>query len=219
MHIATASDCSQIESILAKAGAVGETMLKDRTDYKELPGFYLLDDHGAFWCNPIDERMMEVHATFEPEYRGKYVRDVTRAAQRMIFTELGVERLLTKCKLKHQYVVMFAKWVGFKQIGIVDDTIIMECPLEAYVMLDNELCDFAIDAEFPLPPICPQEQANFAGFFVACCRTGMVMKGLVAYNRMAVLLGWEPLLLTSSEPILLTIGGRQFSPRSLMTEA
>ncbi len=219
VKIATPQDSPQIEAILAKAGAAGETMVNKVEDYKDLPGFFLLDEHGAFWCNPIDDLTLEVHATFEPDYRGKYVRDVTRDAQRMIFTELGVTRMLTKCKLHHQYVLTFAKWVGFKQIGIVDDTIIMECPLEAYVMLDNELCDFAIDAEFPLPPICPQEQANFAGFFVACCRTGMVMKGLVAYNRMAVLLGWEPLLLTSSEPILLTIGGRQFSPRSLMTEA
>lgn len=219
MKIAKQEDMQYIEEILEKSSKHGDTMFKHGIDYRQQHGFYIVDDHGVFWCNPIDERTLEVHTTFEPEYRGQYVRDVTMAGQRMVFTELGVERLITKCKLNHQYVVAFAKWMGFKKIGIVDDTIIMECPIESYIMLDNDLCDFAIDTDFPLPPICPQEQANFAGFFVACCRTGMMMKGLATYNRMAVLLDWEPLLLTSLDPILLTIGGRQFSPNCAATEA
>ena len=218
MRIATPQDCPQIEVILSKAMASGESMFQRDINYKDQPGFFILDDHGVFWCNPLDDATLEVHATFEPGHRGRYVRDITRAGQRMIFTELGVERLLTKCKIHHQYVVEFARWMGFKQIGIMDDTILMECSLDSYIMLDNELCDFAIDVDFPLPPVCPQGQTNYAGFFVLCCRTGLMMKGLATYNRMAALLGWEPLLLTSSEPILLTIGGRQFSPTE-MTEA
>jgi hypothetical protein len=217
MRIATENDYPKIKSILSMAKEHGETLLKlPDAQIENLSGFFILDDHGVFWCNPIDERTLEVHTTFEPDHRGQYARDVARAAQRMIFTELGVERAVTKCGLGHKYVVAFARWMGFKQIGLVADTIILECPMEAYIMLDNDLCDFAIDVDFPLPSICPQEQANFAGFFVACCRTGMFMKGLQAYNRMAVLMGWEPLLLTSANPILLTIGDRQFSPSKLI---
>jgi RimJ/RimL family protein N-acetyltransferase len=219
MRIATPSDFDHIQNILDKAGESGETMLsKPDAKPENLLGFFLVDDHGCFWCKPIDNETLEVHTTFEPKYRGQYARDLARVGQRMVFTELDVRRVITKCKLHHKYVVAFAQWMGFKQIGIVDDTIILECPLEAYVMLDTDLCDFAIDAGFPLPAICPQEQANFAGFFVLCYRNGLLMKGLQAYNRMALLLDWEPLLLTSSNPILLTIGDRQFSPSSL-TEA
>jgi hypothetical protein len=219
LKLATADDLSQIKAILSRAGASGETMLKNPNAKPEnLPGFFLLDDHGVFWCKPIDHETLEVHTTFDPDHRGQYARDLARAGQRMVFTELDIQRVVTKCKLHHQYVVAFAKWMGFKQIGIVDDTIVLECTLDSYVMLDNDLYDFAIDAGFPLPDICPQEQANFAGFFVMCYRNGLLMKGLQTYNRMALLLDWEPLLLTSSNPILLTIGDRQFSPSSL-TEA
>jgi len=187
-------------------------------DFKLQKGFYIIDDHAVFWCNPIDAGTMEVHTTFTPSHRGKYARDLTRAGQRMIFSELGVEKLITKCKLHHKYVVAFAQWVGFKQIGTVDDTIILECPIESYIILDNELCDFAIDVDFPLPKDCSQAQSNFAGFVISCFRNGLLMKGLQTYNRMAVLMNWEPLLLTSTNPILLTIGNRQFSPSNMATE-
>ena len=216
MRIATKNDYPEIESILSMDG---ESMFQPGVDFRVQKGFYLLDDYAIFWCNPIDDRTMEVHTTFTPNHRGKYARDLTRVGQRMIFSELSVERLVTKCKLHHKYVVAFAQWMGFKQIGTIEDTIILECPIEAYVMLDNDLSDFAIDVDFPLPRDCPQAQSNFAGFAISCFRSGMLMKGIQTYNRMAVLMNWEPLLLTSTNPILLTIGDRQFSPSSMATEA
>ncbi len=219
MKIATQDDFQHIQGILANSAKDGEVMVQNPSrDMSKEAGFFITDDHGCFWCKPIDTETLEVHTTFEPGYRGQYARDLTRVGQRMVFTELPVQRLVTKCKLRHKYVVAFARWMGFKQIGVVDDTIILECSLDAYVMLDTDLSDFAIDVDFPLPPVCPQEQANYAGFFVLCCRNGLLMKGLQSYNRMALLAGWEPLLLTSIDPILLTMGGRQFSPSS-MTEA
>ena len=216
MRIATTKDHPLIESILLGSD---ESMFGGGIDFKAQKGFYLLDDYAVFWCNPIDDQTLEVHTTFTPDHRGQYARDLTRVGQRMIFSELSVERLVTKCKTHHKYVVAFAQWMGFKQIGTIDDTIILECPLEAYVMLDNDLCDFAIDIDFPLPKDCTQVQSNFAGFVVSCFRSGMLMKGIQTYNRMAVLMNWEPLLLTSTNPILLTIGDRQFSPSSMATEA
>jgi hypothetical protein len=216
MKIAGTEDYPRIESILSMDG---ESMFQPGIDFRTQKGFYILDDYAVFWCNPIDERTLEVHTTFTPDHRGRYARDLTRVGQRMIFSELSVERLVTKCKLHHKYVVAFAQWMGFKQIGTIDDTIILECPIEAYVMLDNDLSDFAIDIDFPLPMDCSQVQSNFAGFVISCLRSGMLMKGIQTYNRMAVLMNWEPLLLTSTNPILLTIGDRQFSPSSMATEA
>jgi hypothetical protein len=219
MRLAKIDDYPNIKKMLENVSDTSDIMFKAGVDIDHIQGFFLLDDHGCFWCNPIDNLTLEVHATFEPGYRGKYVLDCARECQRILFTELGIERMITKCKTKHKYVIEFGKWIGFKKIGQIGDNIIMECPVESYIIQDEGLADFASDDSFPLPSIYPQEQANFAGFFILCFRVGLFMKGLQAYNRMAVLLQWQPLLLASNNPILFTVGDKEFTPTSIMAEA
>ena len=219
MRLAKIDDYPNIKKMLENVSDTSDIMFKAGVDINHVQGFFLLDDHGCFWCNPIDNLTLEVHATFEPGYRGKYVLDCARECQRILFTELGIERMITKCKTKHKYVIEFGKWIGFKKIGQIGDNIIMECPVESYIIQDEGLANFASDDSFPLPAIYPQEQANFAGFFILCLRAGLFMKGLQAYNRMAVLLQWQPLLLASNNPILFTVGDKEFTPTSIMAEA
>ena len=208
MRLAKTEDYPRIKELLESVSDTSEIMFKVGVDIDNVEGFFLLDDHGCFWCNPIDNQTLEVHATFEKQYRGKYVMDCAKECQRILFTELGIERMVTKCKTKHKYVIEFGKWIGFSKIGQIGDDVIMECPVESYICQDEGLADFATGEDFPLPPIYPSEQANFAGFFVLCCRSGLSFKGLQVYNRMAVLLQWQPLLLASNNPILFTVGDR-----------
>ena len=219
MRLAKIDDYPNIKKMLENVSDTSDIMFKAGVDINHVQGFFLLDDHGCFWCNPIDNLTLEVHATFEPGYRGKYVLDCARECQRILFTGLGIERMITKCKTKHKYVIEFGNWIGFKKIGQIGDNIIMECPVESYIIQDEGLANFASDDSFPLPAIYPQEQANFAGFFILCLRAGLFMKGLQAYNRMAVLLQWQPLLLASNNPILFTVGDKEFTPTSIMAEA
>ena len=216
MKIAHLEDQGQIEEILRNVR--GETMISGG----ELPlwferGFFLLDDHGMFWCSPVSDDTLEVHATFDNEYRGHYARDLGMEAQRMLFTELSITRMITKCKVRHKNVVAFTKWIGFHEIGLVGEDRVLECSLDSYIMLDHHLG--RLTGEFPLPSVCPQEQANYAGFFMECSNKGMLLKGLQTYNRMASLLHWQPLIITSDNPILLTVGDKQFSPTVVPSEA
>lgn len=218
MKLATAEDYPKIKQMLENISDASEIMFKTGVDIDNVSGFFLIDDHGCFWCNPIDNLTLEVHATFEPGYRGKYVLDCARECQRILFTELGIERMVTKCKTTHKYVIEFSKWIGFRQIGQIGDNIILECPVESYICKDEDLSDFASDNEFPLPAIYPQEQASFAGFFIMCCQSGLALKGMQVYNRMAVLLQWQPLLLASNNPILFIVGDKEFTPNAIKTE-
>lgn len=219
MRLAGPEDHDKIRQILEDAAKTGETMVQGKMQPWFNQGFFLLDEHGVFWCNPLDGRTLEVHATFEKDYRGKYVLNAAREAQRMLFSELSIERMVTRCKLRHQYVISFSQWAGFHKVAQLGDDVILECPIESYVALDNELSKFVYESEFPIPEICTVEQIHFAGFFLLCCRKEMVMKGIQTYNRMSVLLQWSPLLLTSADPILITVDGKEFPPTAIPTEA
>lgn len=220
--IASIEDAPVIEHILAEAGKHGETMVQGGSlgDFFET-GFFMLEEngHGFFWAKTLDGLSLEGHTTFLPRFRGLYAKNMALEAMRQVFSELSVERIYTKCKEKHKYVAQFCSWVGFKNLGWIGDEIVFECSLESYVLQDASLEAEAVSAGFPLPEVCPMEQAQFAGFFVLCCKKGLFMKGRSVYNRMAFLLGWEPLLIKSNEPILFTVGDRQFSPTVVVTGA
>ena len=218
MRLAGPEDHDKIRQILEDAAKSGETMVKGQIAPWFDQGFFLLDDHGVFWCKPLDDRTLEVHTTFEKGYRGKYVLDSAREAQRMLFSELGIERMVTKCKTHHKYVITFSQWIGFHRTAQIGDDVILECPIESYIYMDKDLAENARVIDFPLPGDSSLEQAQFAGFFALCCQKGLVVKGLKTYNRIALLLQWQPLILTSANPILVSVDGKEFSPTSVPTE-
>ena len=221
--VATKEHMSILEDILKVSAKHGETMVMNDSPLEFFceNGFFLLEEngHGFFWCRVLDPITMEVHATFKPEYRGGWVKRSAMEGIRKVFSELMVERLVTRCKDHHKYVVAFSQWLGFKQIGFSGDNIVLECSLDSFVMRDDDLALLAHEIDFPGLENASMEQARFAGFFVLCVRSGLVMKGLEKYNRMAVLLGWEPLLMISDSPMLFSVGTGQFSPISTTVEA
>jgi len=223
MRFATPGDRPIIEAILAEAGASGETMIMGDSSLEWFfdNGFFLVSEggEGCFWLRVLDEQTLEVHATYKPSARGRVARQIAKDGIREVFSSLPTQRLITRCKTKHKHVIMFGEWLGFRRVGTMGDDVVMECTLDTFVANDGILMERVMDAGFPLPLPCTLGQAIYAGFFLECLEHGQVFKGVDVYNRMGSLLGWEPLLISGNDPMLFSVGTRQFSPIKVETEA
>jgi len=190
-----------------KDGAEAKGVLDFSAVAANLNNFILVNEFGGFIVIKLMPGIYECHTQFLPDGRGQLAVDAVEEAMRYMFIHTDCTRIVTKVNVNNKPVRMFAGQF-FRKRGQSGDHCYYSIDLEDWISADGHclikgrLFHAQIDAETDIDPA----YNSFTGAAILMALAGNVYKGQLAYNRWAVMAGFEPIIVLSETPLMLRKG-------------
>lgn len=158
----------------------------------DLNNIALVDEVGGFVMIRQEAGLYDCHTLYPPEARGKHALQAAQGVLRWMFTRTDATALSGVFPASNRRVEGFGKLLGFQMVH------------ERLTHLGTAQCGFLT-------------LEKWVGTDLSRCleiARHQPAKGAWIYNRLARLMGMEPMELVSERPALLRIGGRLIDPES-----
>jgi transcriptional regulator of aromatic amino acid metabolism len=202
-----------INSVINHPSVIEGTELKELADVSaiaaDLRNHILVNEFGGFLVIKAMEGVYECHTQFLPEGRGQLAVEAVQEAMRYMFLETDCQRIITKVNVNNKAVRLFAGQF-FKKRGTNGTHDYYSLDLDNWIEKDDHCrikgrlfhAQIDDDVEHSDDPI----HNSFVGAAILMAQANNIYKGQLAYNRWAVMAGYEPIIILSETPIIAKCG-------------
>jgi hypothetical protein len=174
----------------------------------DLRNHILVNEHGGFVVIKRMEGIYECHTQFLPEGRGQAAFQAVEEAMRYMFIETDCQRIITKVNVNNKPVRMFAGRF-FRKRGTVGDYCYYSRDLDEWIETDGHCLVKGRLFHTQIEDDQDNHDATlncFVGAALLMAQSSNVYKGQLAYNRWAVMAGYEPIIVLSEAPLMMRNG-------------
>jgi hypothetical protein len=201
-----------INSVLNHPSVIEGAEFKEIADVSaiaaDLRNYILVNEHGGFIVVKKMDGIYECHTQFLPDGRGQKAVEAVEEAMRYMFIETDCVRIITKVNVHNKPVRMFAGRF-FRKRGTAGDYCYYSREIDEWIETDGHclvkgrLFHTQIDDESDnSDPVLN----SFVGAALLMAQSGNVYKGQLAFNRWAVMAGYDPLIVLSEAPLMIRKG-------------
>lgn len=196
----------------------------------ENPNNYVLGhENGVIMFLNIGAAFYEFHTCVLPNGRGAWAQRAGRACFEYMFTRTDAYELITRCPVSNLQSIMLARFMGMKLEFVTRDFWPKDDglePMEVYVLslmewtsrfssiekygewlhkrYEEEFVRLSMDV---VPHDEDVTHNKYVGAAVLMIRNGQLLKAVAFYNRYALLAGYDPVVITSFDPVILECAG------------
>jgi hypothetical protein len=181
---------------------------------RSLNNYVLVSEFGGFVGIKKMAGLYECHTQFLPEGRGEHAVRAARESLRYMFCWTDCERIITKVHADNRPAQLFAAQF-FKKRGRTGDHFYYSLDVDDWIAKDPG-CQMAGEEFHRLigDKKGHDDDAThdcFAGYAWLAAKTGNIYKAQLQYNRWAVMAGYEPIIILSERPLVVSIGSMQIA--------
>jgi hypothetical protein len=187
--------------------------VKEFSDLSEiaanLNNHILVNEHGGFVVIKKMPGVYECHTQFLPEGRGERAVTAVEEAMRYMFIETDCTRIITKVNVNNKPVRMFAGQF-FRKRGITGNYCYYSRDIDEWIETDMHCLIkgrlFHKQIEEDVTHEDDKVHDSFVGAAILMAQNNNIYKGQLAYNRWAVMAGYEPIIIISETPLIAQCG-------------
>lgn len=176
---------------------------------RNLNNYVLTTEFGGFIAIKKMAGLYECHTQFLPEGRGAHAIEAARESLRYMFIETDCERIITKVKFDNRQAQLFAAQFMQKR-GRTGDYFYYSVDLDDWAQADDVCQSEGKRFHDSIGEKAEHDEDTTHDCFVGAtwlmAKAGNLYKAQAHYNRWAFMAGYEPLIVLSERPLVVSAG-------------